>query len=344
MTILFLLATLFFFASEAQGYTTFQTTCTTPNTTTSFVSSPDARGTLDILWSCIITFITCTWSALYLNVPEQRNGRDPGWKGDLKWKLKAFWRKFKWFLITIVAPEILVAGNFVDLDCARKGVKLFEDFARIDGVPWTKAHSNLASMGGFCIRYNTCNGRLHSSTTRRVLDDYLNLEAWLDESERAANGITWNSTTNKNWSSDETCKVKRHHKSYASTLHLCMEDLLELRKQNHMRLPNISEEEIMALSRSDVLIRTIAVCQILWFTTQIIKRMTQQIAITQLEVAVLAFAALALLLYGLNWNKPQNIEIPLSVISFPHSPPDGFREKLLPRNEFRETIPNFDDF
>jgi len=38
---------------------------------TRFVSSPNARGTLDILWSCLSILVIGTWSILHLNVPPQ---------------------------------------------------------------------------------------------------------------------------------------------------------------------------------------------------------------------------------------------------------------------------------
>lgn len=62
------------FATLAQGYTNFDTKCSTPENPTNFVSSPDSRGTLDILWSCAFMIITCTWTIQHLNVVEQREG------------------------------------------------------------------------------------------------------------------------------------------------------------------------------------------------------------------------------------------------------------------------------
>jgi hypothetical protein len=75
---------LLLFAVVAQGYETFHIQCTSPSTTVNFVSSADKRGTRDILFSCLFTIIACTWTVQHLNVPEQREGRDPGWLGDIK--------------------------------------------------------------------------------------------------------------------------------------------------------------------------------------------------------------------------------------------------------------------
>lgn len=55
------------------------------NTTlTSF--EPDMSSTqtvFDILWLCLFTIFACTWTMQHLNVPEQREGRNAGWKGNI---------------------------------------------------------------------------------------------------------------------------------------------------------------------------------------------------------------------------------------------------------------------
>ena len=107
-------------AGKVQAYTTFETVYSIPANEVNFVSSPDARGTLGILWSCHFTIVACTWSILHLNVPEQRDGRDPGWQGDLKWKAKSPWSNFKWMLVTMFAPELILGKAFGDLMAARK--------------------------------------------------------------------------------------------------------------------------------------------------------------------------------------------------------------------------------
>ena len=38
-----------------------------------WVSSPDNRGTVDILWSCASTIFVCTWVMLHLNVPSRKD-------------------------------------------------------------------------------------------------------------------------------------------------------------------------------------------------------------------------------------------------------------------------------
>jgi hypothetical protein len=70
-----------------------------------FVDSSEFRGTLTILWSCIVTLIACIYTALHLNVP-----------GDTG-KFHALATKGKWVLIGLLAPEVvlyLACSQFIE--------------------------------------------------------------------------------------------------------------------------------------------------------------------------------------------------------------------------------------
>lgn len=72
--LMFLLATA---SVSTHAYTFVNPYCTIPTEGLhSFVSAPNVRGTLDILWSCLATIIACTYTVLHLNIPEQRDDKD----------------------------------------------------------------------------------------------------------------------------------------------------------------------------------------------------------------------------------------------------------------------------
>jgi len=96
--------------------------------------------------------IACTWTVQHLNVPEQRNGRDPGWVGNLKWKTKGFLQSAKWMIITMIAPEFIIGMACHDLSWAKEYHQKLQEFASQDHVPWTLTHTYYANMGGFVIR------------------------------------------------------------------------------------------------------------------------------------------------------------------------------------------------
>jgi hypothetical protein len=58
---------------------------------------PDSgqRGTIDLLWTCIVTLFLCVWSALHLNIPTEKS-----------WKARAR-RRMLWLLFALLAPELV---------------------------------------------------------------------------------------------------------------------------------------------------------------------------------------------------------------------------------------------
>lgn len=53
-------------------------------------SSANYRGTLDIVWSCVLTLTACIYTALHLNIPSH------------------VWRKIRWAAIALGAPELVL--------------------------------------------------------------------------------------------------------------------------------------------------------------------------------------------------------------------------------------------
>lgn len=89
----------------------FYPNCTLPAHDVSYVGSPNVRSTLDMLWTSLATIIACTYSVLHLNVPEQRDGCDPGWQGDVQWGTRRLLTSVKWTIITILGPDYLLAKS-----------------------------------------------------------------------------------------------------------------------------------------------------------------------------------------------------------------------------------------
>ena len=62
-----------------------------------YVSDPDARGTLSIFFSCLLTLSLCVWSSVHLNLPKHD-------ESDFEYS----WRYFKWSLLGIFGPELVI--------------------------------------------------------------------------------------------------------------------------------------------------------------------------------------------------------------------------------------------
>jgi hypothetical protein len=274
--------------ARTQAYTVFQPTCTSPTEPVNFVSGPDSRGTLDILWSSLFTIFACTWTIQHPNVPEQRDGRFPGWTGDVRWGLRHAAESLKLAVVTILAPEIVTFTAWCDYCAARWTCSKLEKFAKEDGVPWTMSHGHYATMGGFVIRVK---------------------------------------------------KKQEDAPGSSQPYHLTGADLCYLREKGHLpSLPHITEEEIGDKSKSDPLLKTLAMGQILWSIVQISVRAISGQSISLLELSVLAFAACAIVVYLLYWSKPKNVSTAMTVFEFDNEIPqtirDHFTDVLDPIREF----------
>jgi hypothetical protein len=157
-----------------EAYSEFQTTCTTPPSRTNYVSSPNTRGTLDILWSCSFTIVACTWTIQHLNVPEQPSfdPQDVSWHQALKWKLNGLWRSIKWMFVTIIAPEYILGKAVADLYAAYQSKKEMQRYAIKDGVEWGLTQAFFANMGGFVLAQSCGKGidAVKDSSRRQMRD------------------------------------------------------------------------------------------------------------------------------------------------------------------------------
>ncbi|KAK7022781.1 hypothetical protein VNI00_016952 [Paramarasmius palmivorus] len=76
----------------------------------------------------------------------------------------------------------------------------------------------------------------------------------------------------------------------------------------------LTEDEIKDnLSHSDVITKSIAVIQTIWFIMQVIARAVDGLAITELEIITVGFAILNFGTYFLWWNKPLRVRHPVRV-------------------------------
>jgi hypothetical protein len=324
---------LFAFGTVVQAYTVFETTCKTPITNVNFVSSPDSRGTLDILWSSLFTIFACTWTIQHLNVPEQREGRDRGWKGDLKWMLKGVYTSVKWMLLTMVAPEFVIGRACVDRVQAKRYLQELLKFAKDDHVPWTLAHTYYANMGGFVVRSrvgeNILLGPHVGDATRN--GDHTDITASAEYRPCAPDAIDIAKLDHSDPGSFPAKETPGYNDilDQDSLFYLDAQILYELRREKIIpKLPSITKEELEDKSKSDPFVKAIAIVQISWATLQIIVRAARKLPISQLELAVLAFAACAVVIYGLYWAKPKGIQCTTTILQYQHQIPPETLPKI----------------
>jgi len=130
----------------------FDINCTLPPHATTFVQAPNARGTLDIVYSCLAVIVLCTWSVLHLNVPTQITPEK--WHHRVMRCLSRTFTKVGWMAFNVLAPEWPFAQAVCGLMSERQLKKEFAKYTRSDEVRWTVSHTQLANMGGFVIRFS----------------------------------------------------------------------------------------------------------------------------------------------------------------------------------------------
>ena len=95
------------------------------------------------------------------------------------------------------------------------------------------------------------------------------------------------------------------------------EELEKLYSEGKVAWPSITEEEIQDRSKGDYLSKGIVLVQMSWFIIQCIVRAAYGLAITELEVATLAFAVLSGITYYLWWHKPLDVRHSVPVYLLP---------------------------
>ncbi|KAI9035499.1 putative C4-dicarboxylate transporter/malic acid transport protein [Aspergillus affinis] len=272
----------------ASAFTTFNTNCTLPadHERVNYVSSPNIRGTLSIVWSYLFTIIACTWTVQHPDVPWQRKHYDDGKLGWWKWKLGNAKHSTAWFLGTIIAPEIILVKHLADLLEARKLAKDFNKYKGEGGIVWTQTHLLFAIMGGFVMRTNVPKEKISHR------------EGLSSQPKKAGASSPPSENPENSAPNGDTIVVEA--------------GLLE----SDIDKPPLAKE-IEDKSKSDNLMRLIAVFQILWLCIQVIARAVGDLAVSQLEIATVAFSLCAVIMYGLSWNKPKAVQTPITILQVP---------------------------
>lgn len=110
----------------------------TSDTTRGWVSSPNSRGTLEIIWSCVFTIFLCCWTSVYANIPAASDGH---------WE--RFRDKFELAALGMLGPEFLFALALGQWQSARRSVEKFKSAGYSN---WTIRHAFFADMGGFILK------------------------------------------------------------------------------------------------------------------------------------------------------------------------------------------------
>ncbi|KZP22280.1 hypothetical protein FIBSPDRAFT_1018418 [Athelia psychrophila] len=106
------------------------------------------------------------------------------------------------------------------------------------------------------------------------------------------------------------------------------------REQVEERVENSSFElpkksDVDDKSKADMFSKVVASLQTLWFVMQSLARPIQQLPLTKLEIATLAYTSINMVMYGFWWSKPLNVGRPVQVRHQQMSPSQPRRSQTM---------------
>jgi hypothetical protein len=259
--------------------------------------------------------------------------------GDIKWALKRTWTSAKWMVVTMLAPELVLSKAWEDLAVAQSDLKALQKLAGEDGTEWTLTHSLFANMGGFVIRGNMGQELEHLDKTDSEPTSHTRPSV-TDEREMvpiAPSSTPWTSSRQAAIPRDQTQALE-----YYDPFHLTAAGILRLRTSLLLsKMPSISADDINDKSKTDSFARVVSVAQIIWIVVQVLARVARRLAVSQLEIAVVAFSSCAIMIYILHWKKPKSVLVPYTVLTFPGPIPAEITRK---ESDIRKNDSNFQFF
>lgn len=107
-----------------------------------YTPQPNQRGTIDIIWGCVLVLFVCVWVVLHHNVPIKSEGF---------WSV--FARKVRWAILAVCAPEMLTLFAVMQWNAANISVV---EMTEIGELNWTVVHAFYANAGGFILETRDC--------------------------------------------------------------------------------------------------------------------------------------------------------------------------------------------
>lgn len=313
-------------------------------------AGPTERGTLTLVYSCLATIITCTWTVLHLNVPALE---DESWRRGF--------RKAKWMAITILFPEFIFAKAICELRSALHGLLEFDTTLREwegdlshkipgknDGDPdivWTwETKFPRGCVAGllyplFGLPRPRRRGTTDATTAEHDRENTTTINvsgAGGDKSNEPTptrnhtndkhDQVKTLKTTIQKWSLTHSYLANMGGLVYIQSTRYQEKASLEILtgielgrcyfwegKQHPLQNLVLSEDEINDKSKADWLLKTLSVLQISWLILTVLARFALELPLTQLEIVTLAFSVFAIATFIANWWKPKDISTPIRI-------------------------------
>ena len=137
----------------------FNPNCTLPLSSSTFLASPNTRGTLSILWNCLSTIVLCTWNIQHLNIPASRSyynesRRKVGCLRRAWWVIVDLRANLKWMLLSVMVPEYIMGRALSERLAATSSL---ETLRLRFGDETELVHAYIMNMGGYYLDFSDIN-------------------------------------------------------------------------------------------------------------------------------------------------------------------------------------------
>jgi len=327
------------------------TTASTPNPTNTtefledpvspgWVSGPTTRGTLNIIFPCIITLFLCIWTTVQVNIEPKDNENknlfklipalENKWLG--KFLASRIVRKVGWSCVTIIVPEATLAVAAYERRTAlllREATKKVTDHddKQIHEF-WDPMICYYAVMGGFVIEPPDHTSRISNNDGQsppvpdpeKVNDDpgtALRKQSVTSEASPA----TAVQKTSKVDRAIARLKDPRKDGNQRRTLTPQGVYLLHQHKKLPRLIPDKTKDEgtitledaIKDKNKASKLTKGIVFFQALWMIMQVIARTAGALPVTLLELHTCLHTFCALAMYATWWDKPVDVDFPVTI-------------------------------
>ena len=162
----------FFHIHTVDAFAAWLPNCSSPTQHVDYVSSPQVRGTMDIIWTCFSVLLLCTWTVQHLMVPVHKEHKKESAFGKFWGKVSFNYTKLKWMGWCIAAPEYILGKALSECLAAYDSRRQFEKWLAANDTQknlesnlacdpeepkeaiWTTAHGFFANMRGFVLRFD----------------------------------------------------------------------------------------------------------------------------------------------------------------------------------------------
>ncbi|KAH6911631.1 hypothetical protein BKA70DRAFT_1268226 [Coprinopsis sp. MPI-PUGE-AT-0042] len=273
------------------------------------------RSIRDILWACLSVVFACTWTAVHPNVYGY---------GSTQWQRTK--RRILLFLLALFMPEVTLTWSVRQWIGARDITKrMNEEMERMKGEKKERARGNTERTEGSAEESAEETPCLENASEIKSPASPANgslwvkpLQQWRSRNEsKLHEPFQWTDTHSQFLQmGGYVFKFKDGH-SYVDMVDLFKSSSSRNKHAEAMREALLQRqdrvEELMDRSKTNLLARTIAYSQMLWFCTNFVGRLAEGLTITKLEVASLAYVAMTLAAYYFWMDKPLDVDCPIIV-------------------------------